>query len=653
MSHYTIATLPQKYFDIENIPRHDPSGLVGEDRLRYDRLRKGIEHYLATRDLTPAASEANCSPPELLRQFYRFAKRVASDEIVGWRALARYERLEPYTLQRSEHRRAGSGLFTDLLRKHEGIEAGLIEAIQSRIGKYGVKLSRKSKREVYGTFKRLCAGISRDAYPWTFDSAARASVYRYIDSYLPGHTEDFDIWFGFGAKGRLAIGGGTPGFSLATQPFDLVQIDAHKIDVIGTIKVMTEHGPRVIPIKRLWIVVLQDLMSGAVLGYSVSFEDQISGDTIERAIISSQTPWSKRELSKGLYYEPRSALPAGHIKGLASCPIANIRMDNFSSHYAELVQTVVRKSLGCHVTFGGIGKWWTNAKLERLFGVLEQRGIHPLTSSMGTGPTDPLRPLDPVGNAIAEALDWRFIVDLVEVLVTEHNALRGSGRSDMSSLEIINNHIQDAEIGFLPRMPVPSHPSAPRLGWEVKRRRIAGSMKAGNIRRPYIEILGRHYSNPRLGSSFELIGHYAYVHTRKDDMYVEAFAPDGSALGELLSNGEQNRHTVSMQDLRLARKGRNREDVPEYLAVEEHSEELRRVATQDALKRPRNVSTAATELAERANRRRSSVNDAGADADAEHLSVIDNSTHQDSKSRSPSQARPSALVPKFGRLRRV
>lgn len=651
MSHYTIANLPEKYFDQRNLPHCDPSALRGDDRLRFDRLRKGIEEYLRTKELSASSRAAGCSPPELLRQFHRFALMVGDGEILGWAGLFRYLRLKPFTIKPQETCKSPVGKFHHLLLCEPTIESGLIAAIKTRVGADGVELSRKQRREVYVAFKKLCAGIPRDEYPWDSESKAQKSVYRYVGSYLATHPEEFDIWFGHAARGRLKIGRGKPSFRLCTQPFDLVQIDAHRTDVVGTILIQTEHGPRVIPIRRIWIVLLLDTFSGAVLGYSVSFEEQISADTVERAVISSQTVWQPRELYGGLVYEPGSALPAGNVPGLKTCTIAALRMDNFSSHYSALVQTVVRKSLGCHICFGGIGTWWTNAKIERFFGILEQRGIHRVASSMGAGPADPMRPIDPVGNAINEALDWRYVVDLIEVLVTEQNALRGSGRSDMAPLEIIHNHIAAADICFLPRLPVPVHASAPRLGWEFKRKRVAGSLKMGNVRRPYIEILGRHYTNPLLSDRFDLIDTHANVHTRKADLYVEAYLPGGTPLGALKPNGGEKGHPVGMSELRMARRGRNREDWPEEQALADHKETVAKRAAADALKRPKSVSDAATELANldmQARTRPDSAEIVSSTSDfAQRPQEVPDERRADN---APAQ---SVALPRFGRLRRV
>jgi len=650
MSYYTIFNLPEKYLKTENIPPSDVSDLPDDERNRYDKLYKGIVEYLRTKSLKAGAEEACCSSSEMLRQYRRLATMVGDGEIVGFPALKHYRRLKAYKLSPENTSKSPVGRFRDLLLRECDIEAGLVAAITSRLGSDGMKLSKKRKSEVFAAFKTLCHRIPRTEYPWRFGSVAKKSVYRYIDDYLCGHTEDFDIWFGHASKGRMVVGRGKSSFRLVRQPFDLVQIDAHRFDVIGTIQIDTEHGPCVIAIRRIWVVLLLDTFTSAALGYSISFEEQISADTVEKAVISSQTVWRPRKLYEGLSYEPGSALPAGNVPGLDACPIVTLQMDNFSSHYSKLVQNGVRKSLGCHIAFGAVGAWWTNANLERFFGVLEERGIHRITSSMGSVTTDPMRPQDPIGNAINEAVPWRYIVDLAEVLVTGSNAKRGSGRSDMTPLEIIHNHIQSPDIAFLPRFPAPVHASAPRLGWEVERKRVSGSLKVGNVRRPYVELLGRSYTNDVLSERRDLIDCYVSRHIRKADIFVEAYLLDGTPLGELKQNGGEKGHPISLDELRRARKGRNREDVPEEQLLSEQQKKLETQAAEDAIKRPRNVSNAGTELAAQQMRDRNRLPQSPAG---------DSNTQANEKRAPPAPqrvaepARAFVAVQRFGKLRSV
>ena len=413
----------------------------------------------------------------------------------------------------------------------------------------------------------------------------------------PRGVDSYDIWFGKNSKKQLAVSNGRSSFKLATMPFDKVMIDAHRVDVIGVIKLMTPDGPKLLAISRFWLVVVLDLVSGGVLGFSISFEDQVSAQTVEEAILMTQRPWKQRELVKPLKYIEGAGLPTGVIAGLTSCPFAMLSMDNFSSHYSTLIQATARRALGFHTMYGGLGAWWTNAALERFFGVLAQRGIHKLSSTTGTGPNDPQRPTNPVRNAIQDAVDWRYVVDLLEVLLTEHNTRPSSSRSDMSPLEIISNHLLDPETCMVPYFEVPMAPFSPRMGYQVQERRVGGRQQKGALKYPYIEVDGRYFTNSKLTGDFGFLGKMIWVHVRRADFYVEAYDSDGTPLGKLDRCGGEDDQAISQGMVKSLRKGRNRSGVSDRRLQEAREKGLAQQADKDARDRPNTISAAATELA--------------------------------------------------------
>lgn len=598
--HYTFKTLPP---ELSKIPEIDLVGLSKENEERLRRFRDGfIQRVEFNRPLKEAAQVAGCESPELIRVFNRFMT-VNDDGTVGnWANVVKNARVKDYT--RSDESaayatsRSAMGMFSRLLNVVEGAREALIDLIVERIGADGRKISRKVKTRIAERFSLWRAkNVLNEPTGGYGESLSSSSVYRFIDEYLDGHVDEYDIWFGKNSRKQLKIGTGYAAFRLATMPFDRVMIDAHRVDVIGTIKIMMPHGPKLVPISRIWLVVMLDGMSKAVLGYSVSFEEQVSAETVERAIICSQTPWKPRELSPGLRYAEGACLPAGNIEGLNAIPLCMLSMDNFSSHYATLIQAAARQALGFHTMFGGLGAWWTNAALERLFGVLAQYGIHKLSSTTGSATSDPLRPEHPGKRAIEDAVAWTYIVDLLDVLLTELNTVRGSGRSDMSPLEVIRNHLMDPGTQMVPNFSVPTNAFRPRLGYEVRKRPVGGRREAGVVRWPYIEIDGRYFTNDLLRSRFDLVGTEIWVHTRRADFYVEAFLLDGSPIEQLLRCGGEDDTPMSQALVKQLRKGRNRSRVSDAKLRDARKEGLAAQAAKDAAMRPGMISQAATQLA--------------------------------------------------------
>jgi len=606
---HTIKTLPEFFRNPDNWPRFDASGFEPDERERYERRRKGIEAYLNGATRKAAAGIAGCSPSELGRLFGRCVTVTPDIAFVGWKGLDKNFKLVPWgSAKRKPGAPPGKGYVGEFLALLEDpvIRGVLDNAIEGQSPNWTMPLSRIQRKEVFDVFLLACAARpnGQNMYPLASDnhSKAKRSVYRYIDQALSKGVNNYSIWFGHAANTRMRIGTGTSSFRLVTQPFDLVRGDAHCWDVAGTILIESEHGPKRIPISRLWIFLLIDDLSATAVGYSVSYEIQISAETIERAFVSAQTPWVPRELSFSLEYEKGACLPAGNVNGIDACFPASVKLDNYSAHYSKLVQEDVRTGMGFHMHFGGVGTWWSNARLERLFGVLEQKGIHRLPSSLGSGPQDPRRPKDPIKAAIENDVDWKYVVDLVEVLVTSENVRKSAGRSNMSGIEILRNHAGSASVGFLPRMPMQPHATAPRIGWEILKLRIAGSRESG--RNPYVEHLGRIYSHRDFKGNWELLDQYITVHIRKSDVYVEAFYDGGRYIGPLERNGGRRWANVDYETLKQIRRERNYEDAPEEERVAKFQANLAAQAALDAKKRPKKISKAATEAAEFARRKR-------------------------------------------------
>ncbi len=598
--HYKWGNLPP---DLRKILPIDLNHLPDEEQKRLINTRAGfIDRLELGKSLLESAETAGCSSSELTRRFYRYATVEADGAIGGWKNVSLGARVKDYT--RSDESAANAtarnamGMFSRLLNLNEEARDKLIELIVERLDECGRRIQRKTKKKIADDFAIWRASHALEQPAGGYGSShSSSSVYRFINEFLDGNIDSYDIWFGKNSKKQLRVSNGKSSFRLATMPFDKVMIDAHRVDVIGTIRRMTPDGPKVQAISRMWLVVVLDLVSGAVLGFSISFDEQVSAETVEEAILMSQTPWKRRALVKPLKYVEGAGMPTGVIEGLTSCPIAMLSMDNFSSHYATLIQATARKAKGFHTMYGGVGAWWTNATLERFFGVLAQRGIHKLSSTMGTGPGDPLRPVNPAKNAIEDALDWRYVVDLLEVLITEHNTLPSSTRSDMSPLEIIDNHLRDPETCMVPAFDIPVAPFSPRLGFSVSEKRVGGYQKKGVLRYPYVEIDGRYFTNDKLTADFDYIDTKIWVHVRRADFYVEAFNANGTPLGQLNRCGGEDEVPMSQGAVKADRKGRNRSGVSNAKLHELREEALAAQADKDASDRPYAISAAATQIA--------------------------------------------------------
>src|SRR3546814_11686316 len=87
--------------------------------------------------------------------------------------------------------------------------------------------------------------------------------------------------------------------------------DAHRIDAMFCILIQTTHGdimPVIVP--RLWVLVIQDVVSRVVLGYYLSFNKECNESDLLKCIQRALSSWSPRALEgTRLSYQQESGFP--------------------------------------------------------------------------------------------------------------------------------------------------------------------------------------------------------------------------------------------------------------------------------------------------------------------------------------------------------
>lgn len=511
------------------------AGLPELTRKRFERLRKGVMHYLDTGKARRAASIAECSQTYLLDLVARCVSNAPDGMPQGFIALVSGQRLEGYTRRlklpagMNAGKRGAAGSFNAILAAHSHIEAKLIECIKNGGGEK-VRSKKPMVAAVFRVFLREVAKvIGPNDYPNNTESKARRSVERFVKAYQLKHLEVLGAWQGEEAVNRLNVGNGHHSFELATVPFAVVGIDAHEIHCIGTVVIDGPGGPRAIPIARLWIDAACDEGSRAVIGYSVAIGEEISSDDLIAAIRRGTVSWERREPRIGEYvYRKGAGLPYGVVDGLGPCRPACIKLDNATAHYAKNIQQNIRRSLGCTLTWGPVATWWTNAITERFFRTLEEHGFQILQSSTGSNTQDRHRG-DFVKEATTRWIRFDDLIDLIDVLIANYNAANHKGLGGISPLEALAGHLASADM-MMQRPQPPRTALSPQLGVVIKSVRVRGSYANG--RRPYFELDEVRYTSPELANRFDLIGKRAIAHVdgsdlRQIDLYTEA----GESLG--------------------------------------------------------------------------------------------------------------------------
>ena len=605
----TFKTISPELRDTSKWQSVDTTGMAQDDLTRFERLMPAVEDYLQNGTLRAAAKTAQLSADALLDQVNRCLKPHPDGGVVGWAALIHrlrlsdYERTSPLPVGPNASRVGAGGAFQRFLNENLSIKKALDEVIRKGIGRGSARAAFTPVKGIWRTFVELVEKrFAPDQYPRNQKSCARRSVERYVKNMIASDAKARSVTVGQVAKTAGQVGNGLWSFDLNTSPLDLVCVDAHHVDCIGTIEVEGPAGPQLIAIERLWIYVVVDAESRAVCGYAASFRTEPTSSQIELALDMATKPWHPRALKMGdVRYKEDAGFPMGCVDGFVFAPAA-LRMDSAMQSFANRIVHRVRRRFGCAVSWSAVGAWYHNDTIERFFGLLERFGLHRLPTSVGSGPADP-RKTDGVAAAIKLKVTWHELVDLLDVAIAEYNAKGQPGLGYRSPLEVLRDHFDRERQRFVPRPRIPPTLLTPRLGVEIETHTVRGTCAAGKLKRPYVQVDKATYTSPDLASQFALIGKTLVLHVHEEDMRtVEAFLADGTRLGLLTVREKGWRRTKHSRDLRKQinrmRDARELSDNRGGDYVEAFLEHLARKALASARARPDRISEDATQLAE-------------------------------------------------------
>jgi putative transposase len=557
--YYTFRTIPYEHRNCEEWPGASMpsvadlldwfphfSAIEAEDRateiaLRFDRLQRGIKVYLSSGSLKMALHEAQCTREVFYRQFNRclLPNPLSGEGIVGWSGLISQLRLKSYT--RVNPGSGTAGQFQKWLRDNPAWRDMLHRMIQKGNGGKRMAARKPDVRSVTRTFISAFSkpqGESKQpkipvgTYPHDGRSNARRAIERYIKHFIAMNPSTSAVWFGEDVADRQHLGTGQQSFNFAAAPFDVMGCDAHTVDGIGFIILEGESGPQKVPVTRFQIVATLCHNKRVVTGYSICIRPQIEAAHVEEAYLMGKTQWKPKALSiEGLRYAEGAGFPNEVVDGITEINPALLRLDNAAQHFAKGIRSRLRESLGCAIVWGGVGHWWRNAITERLFGTLERYGFQRLPSSMGTGTQDPHRASNPVIEATGKGIEWHELIELIDVLLANYNAKPHSSLGGVSPLDSLRASLTIRSSRWIPRILPPHTANSPRIGVQILRKRIAGSVKARVP--PYVEIGEERYTADCLSSRYDLLGRHVYVHFPQDIRTVDCYLDSGQFIGQI------------------------------------------------------------------------------------------------------------------------
>ncbi|BFT72311.1 hypothetical protein [Paenibacillus sp. P36] len=514
--------------------------LNNNDQAIYQNRKRAIMMYVK-REATQKEihNETGVSPRNLYRLISRCIEVDDNGVPWGFRALIPNKTLKNYSLNVINQKLNSSrhtGEFKLLLDKYPDIK-DLIDDLY--LGRNRKTLEPAMKPlNIHKKFVDACKEkkIPLTHYPFNTDRLGIRSLYRYLRMLGQANFGKVSSRYGHDAEQKSRNSGiGEQNQPITRTPFQRVQFDAHRIDGVFAVELITPEGDSIVKVlERFWILTLIDVSTRCVLGKSISLSKEYSASDVMTCIRNAVIPHETMVLTiDGLSYNENGGYHSEVFPDLEWAVFDVICFDNAKSHLANLVKDRLRNLLGCTTNLGPVDLPMRRGIIERFFQTLEENGFHRLINTTGGNATDPRRK-DPEAKAIQYNITFEHLKQLVDVLISNYNGTPHGGIYHQSPLELIGKRLDN---GIFPRLLVELKRSELLFLQTTITRTIRGSLKNG--KRPYVQYEGVEYRSDLLADSAHLIGTDISLHVNVDDIRtVKAFLPDGSEFGYLIAAGK-------------------------------------------------------------------------------------------------------------------
>lgn len=412
-------------------------------------------------------------------------------------------------------------------------------------------------------------------------------------------------------------------------PYNIVQIDGHKIDLIYSVEVENEHGEKILmPATRMWLIAVIDVASRAVLGYSVTPNENYNQHDVLQAIYNSIVPHQRVPFTHSFTYPEKGGFPSEYCPSLEWATFDMIMMDNAKSHLAQNVVNKLTDQLKCTMNFGSVATPESRGIVERFFRTLEEGGFHRMRGTTGSHTRDPRR-RNPDIESVKYQIKYEDILEMLEFFIAEYNNSAHSALENQTPLQVLSRRVEQAGLHPYVLTPV-ERIELEKLLYFTECRTIRGGYHTGT--QPRISYMGVQYHAEETKIPMSYIGKPSYIEVNPKDLsHVTLFSEDGVYIATMIATGEWGRrvHTMKERELALKRRQKNKEEndifSPPLTELEEEmraaAKHSRRVRTQVATMKRQNSPIQEPEKKQENNRKK--TKDVKSDRDGYSQEVLD------------------------------
>lgn len=477
----------------------------------------------------------------------------------GWRGALPHRRVKEWSrttpLEVSDAGAGAAGALQWLFESPGGseLEARFCKHILGRLPKLAA--AKRPKQELFTWFiKELrAAGLeARGEWPFNVEKLGYVSICKFIDKVMDENPRRQRLLLGgqeAERKARAGDGADRP----RLRVFQRVECDAHKLDSRMVVAIPSPHGGyETRKIRRLWVIVIIEVESRAVLGYHLSLHPECSAEDVLRTVKRALTRWAPRELLwSGNAYVEGAGLPSAHHERYLGACWDEFSVDGAMANICDRVERQLREVVGSTILKPQDPTSYTSRRskddrpfIESFFGQLARGGFHRLSTTTGSKPGDK-RGANPEETAAETQFQLEYAEELLDTLIANYNARPHSGlgwRSPLAQLDFLTSReperLRQADAGEVQRM--------------VSVRKLCtlkGGVSTG--RRPYFQFANARYSAEWLALRTDLLGKLLWLQLEDEDDARFASVSDerGEFLGVVRAAPPWNRspHTLYMR----------------------------------------------------------------------------------------------------------
>ncbi|MGZ8160333.1 MAG: hypothetical protein ACXWT1_20035 [Methylobacter sp.] len=530
----------------------------------FDRRENAIRHYIAGLTTVDIAKQTGVAQNQLATLLKRCLGVHPDGRIFGFRALIAHVRVKTYQRQQtpgalSEYT-GNAGLFSQLLEAYPALEEMIrreLHARKVRITREPPNLRLLGIEGLHRRFIHLCRelGLRPNDYPLNTQELGIRSLSAFVKRCI---GEDFERAAHYAGathiKGPASI---DPHLSATavTRPLENVEFDGHLLDIPLQLTIPDPvAGERTVQLERVWLLVVIDVLSRAVLSYHLVLDRQYRAYdvicTVEKALIPHP---SHTFTLPGAALPAQGGFPNQIFPELAYATWDCFRFDRAKAHWADDTIRVLCDFIGCIAHSGPPYQPNERPFIERFFGTLTTHFSHRLPGGMKTKLKSLRYPKSGEGLSITLA----ELEDLLEIMTAHYNGSPHESLNGRTPLEQLAYFLREKHTPL--RWLAAPHRRNLCLMQMPRQAIVRGSVGRGV--RPYVHFLGVRYSNELLAHLPNLINQPIQVYYHPEDLRtLRAFYPDGNELGTLFAAHpwRETRHSETLrQDIfRQRRAGR-------------------------------------------------------------------------------------------------